>query len=66
MTLSAVAIDVFHKEHLLTKEEAEKVFGIGQKWYQVLPSKDATTAARIAEILDKHGSEKESRVMRSW
>jgi hypothetical protein len=48
----------------LTKEEAEKVFGIGQKWYQVLPSKDATTAARIAEILDKHGSEKESRVMR--
>ena len=66
MTLSAVAMDVFHKEHLLTKEEVEKVFRSGQKWYQVIPSKDAATAARIAEILDKHGSEKEARRIRGW
>ena len=59
-------MDVFHKEHLLTKEEVEKVFRSGQKWYQVIPSKDAATAARIAEILDKHGSEKEARRIRGW
>ena len=55
MILSAVAVDVYHKEHLLTKEEFEDVFQYKRSLHAVLPSKDVTTVDRIAEILDKHG-----------
>ena len=66
MTLSAVIMDTFHKEHLLTKEEVDNVYTFGKRWCQVLPSKDAATALRLAEILHKHGLETVARVMRGW
>ena len=64
MTLSAVVVDVYHKEHLLTKEDVEKVNKCRMQWSEALPSKDAATATRISKILDKHGFEKKGQMMR--
>ena len=50
----------YHKEHLLTEDEVSKVYE-HRAVCGVLFSKDATTAIRIAEILDKHGYEEELR-----
>ena len=52
-------MDVYHKEQLVTKEEAEEVASDVRewrwKWVDVAVTKDASTATRIADILDKHG-----------
>ena len=67
MTLFPVLVDIYHKEQLVTKEEAEKVASDerewrlrggrrwGWKWIDVTVTKDASTATRIADILDKYG-----------
>ena len=59
MTLFPVLVDVYHKEQLVTKEEAEKVasnvMGWEWRWENVAVTKDSVTAARIADILDKYG-----------
>ena len=59
MTLFPVLVDVYHKEQLVTKEEAEKAAfdepGLEWRWYDVAVIKNASTATRIADILDKHG-----------
>ena len=59
MTLFPVLVDVYHKEQLVTKEEAEKVAFDGwdweHRWKKIAVAKDASTAARIADILDKYG-----------
>ena len=62
MTLFPVLVDAYHKEPLVTKEEAEKVTADiecfrwwGKKWVEVAVTKDLDTAARIADILDKYG-----------
>ena len=59
MTLFPVVVDVYHKEQLVTKEEAEKVAsdvrGWEWRWVEVAVTKDVVTAARIGDILDKHG-----------
>ena len=59
MTLFPVLVDVYHKEQLVTKEEAEKVaFDVRRwkyRWAEVSVTKDVVTAARIGDILDKYG-----------
>ena len=59
MTLFPVLVDAYHKEQLVTKEEAEKVafdvWGWEWSWAEVTVTKDVSTAARIADILDEHG-----------
>ena len=63
MTLFPVLVDVYHKEQLVTKEEAEKVAsnegewrGMRKwRWVKVAVTKESVTATRIADILDKHG-----------
>ena len=59
MTLFPVLVDVYHKEHLVTKEEAEKAAsderGWKWKWGKVAAIKDVSSATRIADILDKYG-----------
>ena len=61
MTLFPVLVDAYHKEKLVTKEEAEEVasdereWRRGWKWVDVALTKDASTAARIADILKKYG-----------
>ena len=66
MTLSAVAVDLYHKEHLLTKEEIKSIYELSRHLCVFLFGKDAATAMRIAEILDKHGFEKEARRAKGW
>ena len=53
-------MDVFHKEQLVTKEEAEAasnviMWGVRCHWIEVALNKDVDTATRIADILDKYG-----------
>ena len=63
MTLFPVLVDVYHKEQLVTKEEAEKVasdewdwkWRWERRWIEVAVTKDVVTAARIGDILDKYG-----------
>ena len=59
MTLFPVLVDVYHKEQLVTKEEAEKVtsdvWRWEWRWVEVAVTKDVVTTARIADILDKYG-----------
>ena len=59
MTLFTVLVDVYHKEQLVTKEEAEKaasdVWGWKCRWAEVAVTKDVVTAARIGDILEKYG-----------
>ena len=67
MTLFPVLVDVYHKEQLVTKEEAEKAasdvwrlewrweWRWKWRWVEVAVTKDAVTAARIGDILDKYG-----------
>ena len=63
MTLFPVLVDVYHKEKLLTKEEAEMPASDEWKWRDmwkwrwvtVAVAKESATATRIADILDKHG-----------
>ena len=57
MTLFPVLVDVYHKEQLLTKDEADKVasYAWGWEWRHIAVTKDANTSTRIADILDKYG-----------
>ena len=59
MTLFPVLVDVYHKEQLVTKEEAEKVVSDVQRWewrwVEVAVTKDVVTASRIGDTLDKYG-----------
>ena len=60
MTLFPVLVDVYHKEQLVTKEEAEEVVATDKsqresKWAEVTVTRDVDTATRIADILDKYG-----------
>ena len=56
MTLFPVLVDVYHKEQLVTKEEAENALSRDSfVWVEVAATKDADTAARMADILDKYG-----------
>ena len=52
-------MDVYCKEQLLTKEDAEKVVSDvlewEKKWVEVAVTKDIVTATRIVDILDKYG-----------
>ena len=51
-------VDIYHKEQLVTKEEAEKVVFNPEKCVDIAVNKDGDTAARMANILDKHGLNK--------
>ena len=62
MSMSTVVLDVYQKEHLLREEELKEA--IEWEWHRILPSKDAATATRIGEILEKHGLKKEARELR--
>ena len=55
MILFPVLVDVYHKEQLVTKEEAEKAASDGWKWAEVAVTKMFVTATRMADILDKYG-----------
>ena len=55
MTLFPVLVDVYHKEQLVTKEEAEEVAFDQWRWVEVAVTKGDVTATRIADILDKYG-----------
>ena len=59
MTLFPVLVDIYHKEQLVTKEEAEKVasdvWGWEWMWVDVAVTKDVVIAARIGDILDTYG-----------
>ena len=55
MTLFPVFVDVYHKEQLVIKEEAEKVASDVSRWAKIAVTKDVVTTARIADILDKYG-----------
>ena len=55
MTLFPVLVDVYHKEQLVTKEEAEMVASDEWRLVEVAVTKDDVTATRIADILDKYG-----------
>ena len=55
MTLFPVFVDVYHKEQLVTREEAEKAAPDVCKWAEVAVTKDVVTTARIGDILDKYG-----------
>ena len=57
MTLFPVLVDVYHKEQLVTKEEAVKAASDvwTEEWKKIAVTKDVVTAARIGDILDKYG-----------
>ena len=64
MTLFPVVVDVYHKEQLVTKEEAQKAASDVWRWGQVAVTKDDVTATRIADILYKHGLNDDARPIR--
>ena len=68
MTLFPVLVDVYHKEQLVTKEEAEEVASDERNWKhswkKIAVTKDDVTATRIADILDKHGFNRVARHIR--
>ena len=59
MTFFPVLVDVYHKEQLVTKEEAEEIafeqWGWKWRWPKVAVTKSDVTATRIADILDTYG-----------
>ena len=58
MTLFPVLVDVYHKEQLVTKEEAENVGSLPceweWRWVNIAVTKDASTTTRIADIMDEY------------
>ena len=64
MTLFPVLVDVYHKEQLVTKEEAQKAASNSRRWVGVAVTKDDVTATRIADILDKYGFDDFARPIR--
>ena len=67
-----VLVDVYHKNKLVTKEEAEKAasdewdrtFRWESGWVKVALTKDVDTAAGIGDILDKYGYNNEAKHIR--
>ena len=57
-------MDVYHKEQLLTKEEAEKIVSDEWKWVDIAGTKDSATATRIADILDMYGFDRDVQSIR--
>ena len=57
MSLCPVLVDVYHKEQLVTKEEAENVASDAWmwEWKKIAVTKDSVTATKIADTLDKYG-----------
>ena len=55
MTLFPVFVDVYHKEQLVTKEEAQMVASDVLRWAECAVTKDVVTAAKIGDILDRYG-----------
>ena len=55
MTLFPVLVDVYHKEQLVRKEEAEEAASSVWGWGKIPVIKDSVTATRIADILDTYG-----------
>ena len=55
VTLFPVLVDVYHKEQLVSKEEAEEAASSVRRWAEVAVTKDVVTAARIGDILDRYG-----------
>ena len=59
MTLFPVLVDVYHKEQLVTKEEAKNVASDEWRWQwrwgNVAATKHVSTTTRMADILDKYG-----------
>ena len=55
MTFFPVLVDVYHKEQLVTKEEAEEAASADWRWGKLAVTKDSVTATRIADILDDYG-----------
>ena len=59
MTLFPVLVDVYHKEQLVTKEEAEKVasdeWRWEWRWIDVTLAKDVYTTTKITNTLERHG-----------
>ena len=53
MTLFPVLVDVYHKETLVTKEEALKALSSAWWWEKLAVAKDSVMATRIANVLDK-------------
>ena len=53
MTLFPVLVDVYHKEQLLTKKEAEEVTSADWMWGKLAITENSVTATRIADILEK-------------
>ena len=64
MTLFPVLVDVYHKEELVTKEEAEKVASDHWRSVVVVVTKDDVTATRIADLLDKYGFNDDAQYIR--
>ena len=54
MTLFPVLVDVYHKEQLVTKEEAQEAASDELQWMEIAVTKDSVTATRIADILDEY------------
>ena len=65
MTLFPVLVDVYHKEQLVTKEEAEEAAFYVWRWKDVAVNKGTRTAVRIADILDMYGLNDVARYIRS-
>ena len=55
MTLFPVLVDVYHKEQLVTKEEALEAPSSAWWWEKLAVAKDSVTATRVANIMDKYG-----------
>ena len=50
-----VLVDIYHKEQLVTKGEAEEAASADWRWGKLAVTKDSVSATRIADILDKYG-----------
>ena len=55
MILFPVLVDVYHKEQLVTKEEAKGVASHVSRWGKLAVTKDSVTTTRIGDVLDKYG-----------
>ena len=58
MALFPVLVDVYHKEKLLTKEEAKRITSLEpwkKCWVEVAVNKDDVSTKRIADILIQYG-----------
>ena len=64
MTFFPVFVDVYHKEQLVTKEEAEEAVSGVWGWRKLAVTKDSVMATRVADILDIYGFNDDARHIR--